>query len=76
MRYNPVNIKFSKTQLKNIAQSGGNLGNILSKAIDWASKTLPTLSSLSSMIGLPKALTKGYRYVNSCFRCRRKQTIS
>ena len=57
--YNPVNIKFSKTQLKKMAQSGGNLGNILSKAIDWTPKALPALSSLSSMLGGPKALTKG-----------------
>ena len=42
-----------------MGQSGVLLGNILSKAIDWAPKALPAISSLASTFGAPKSVTKG-----------------
>ena len=55
-----ADIKFSKTQqLRSMRKSGGLLGNILSKAIDWAPRALPSISSLASTFVAPKSFTKG-----------------
>ena len=61
-----VNIKFSKTQVKAMRQSGGNLGSILSTAIDWAilaSSAWYVPGGLATKMGVPRKIT---RYDSPC----------